>query len=82
MIRHWGERKKKQNASRTGSVDVCVFLPNRVLQICSLRIPSYIIFRAFVTPQPLLLSVPLDGPPDAAEDSTPGEKRFVEVASS
>ncbi|TNN45022.1 hypothetical protein EYF80_044769 [Liparis tanakae] len=37
-------------------------------------LPSRVVFRAFVGPQPLSLSVPLDGPPDAAQDSAPKGK--------
>lgn len=37
-------------------------------------LPSSFVFGAFVRPLPLPLSVPLDGPPDAAEDSTPEVK--------
>lgn len=65
MKRHGGKRergrKRRSGHARAGSV----FLP------------SSFVLGAFVPPLPLSLSVPLDGPPDTAEDSTPEVKRSV-----
>lgn len=70
---HW-ERQRERQVCRTGSVWMCAcFCKSSIVGVH--LILSCIIFRAFVAPQPLALSVPLDGPPDPAEDSTPEGKK-------
>ena len=61
--RHCGEREREREKEEVAMQRLGVF-----------SLPSSFVLGALVRPLPLSLSVPLDGPPDAAEDSTPEVK--------